>query len=269
MSKKQPPLSADSLFLRYMMGNADDKNPIVRLLEEIHACGSINQAAKTVGMSYKAAWERMETLNNLSPQPLITRQVGGSGGGGTVLTEAGHDFLKRANLLRREFASFLNFFNHSPEEAFNTLKTLRRMEMKISARNVWLGNVVGIERGAVNSVVTVALKGRDTIVSVITENSVQRLGLQPGVEVLAIVKAPSVLLALDVDRQKISARNILEGRINRIIPGVVNDEVIIDLDVGNTVTSILTSEGVQRLGLIEGMTISAIIKASDVLLAIA
>jgi molybdate transport system regulatory protein len=141
--------------------------------------------------------------------------------------------------------------------------------MKISARNVWLGNVTHIEKGAVNSVVTVALKGRDTIVSVITENSVQRLGLQPGVEVLAIVKAPSVMLALDVDRRKISARNILEGRINRIIPGIVNDEVIIDLDVGNTVTSILTSEGVKRLGLREGMTISAIIKASDVLLAIA
>jgi len=117
--------------------------------------------------------------------------------------------------------------------------------------------------------VTVALKGKDTIVSVITENSVQRLGLQPGVEVLAIVKAPSVMLALDVDRQKISARNILEGSINRIIPGVVNDEVIIDLDVGNTVTSILTSESVRRLDLVEGMTISAIIKASDVLLAIA
>ena len=269
-NKKQSALSADSLFLRYMIGNADeDKNPIVLLLEEIDNCGSINQAAKTVGMSYKAAWERIETLNNLSPQPLITRQVGGSGGGGTVLTEAGHDFLKRANLLRREFTSFLNFFYYSPEEAFNTLKTLRRIEMKISARNVWLGNVVQIERGAVNSVVTVALKGRDTIVSVITENSVQRLGLQPGVEVLAIVKAPSVMLALYADRQKISARNILEGRINRIVPGVVNDEVIIDLDVGNTVTSILTSEGVQRLGLIEGMTISAIIKASDVLLAIA
>jgi len=269
MTSKTPPSSADSHFLRYMIGNTDDKHSISLLLEEIHTCGSINQAAKAVGISYKAAWERIETLNNLSPQPLITRQVGGSGGGGTLLTEAGHDFLKRASLLQREFTSFLNFFYYSPEEASATLKTLRRIEMKISARNVWLGNVIGIERGAVNSVVTVALKGRDTIVSVITENSVQRLGLQPGVQVLAIVKAPSVLLALDVDRQKISARNILEGRINRIVPGVVNDEVIIDLDLGNTVTSILTSEGVKRLGLAEGMMISAIIKASDVLLAIA
>jgi molybdate transport system regulatory protein len=269
MAKKNKTPSANSLFLTFMLGTSDEKNPTVVLLKEIRACGSINQAAKTVGMSYKAAWERMETLNNLSPQPLISRQVGGSGGGGTVLTEAGHDFLKRAHILRREFTSFLNFFSSSPEEAFNTLKTLRRIEMKISARNVWLGNVTHIEKGAVNTVVTVALKGRDTIVSVITENSVQRLGLQPGVEVLAIVKAPSVMLGLEVDRRKISARNILEGRIHRIVPGVVNDEVIIDLDVGNTVTSILTSESVKRLGLVEGMTISAIIKASDVLLAIA
>ena len=146
IKEKQKP-SADSLFLRYMIGADDKKNPLVVLLEKIHACGSINQAAKTVGMSYKAAWERIETLNNLSPQPLIIRQVGGSGGGGTVLTEAGHDFLRRSNLLRREFTSFLNIFYYSPEEAFNTLKTLRRIEMKISARNVWLGNVVQIERG--------------------------------------------------------------------------------------------------------------------------
>ena len=259
----------DSLFLQYMIGSSETKNPTVTLLENIHTNGSINQAAKAVGMSYKAAWERIENINNLSPQPLIYRQVGGSGGGGTVLTEAGHEFLKRANLLQREFTSFLNFFYFSPEEAFNTLKTLRRIEMKISARNVWLGNVSKIEKGAVNSVVTVALKGPDSIVSVITENSVERLGLQPGAEVLTIVKAPSVMLGVDIDRQKISARNILEGQVNRIVSGAVNDEVIIDIAGGNTVTSILTSASVKRLGLVPGMKVAAIIKASDVLLATA
>ena len=262
-------VASDSVFLQHMIGSSEARNPVVSLLEEIHACGSINQAAKSVGMSYKAAWERIENINNLSPDPLINRQVGGSGGGGTVLTEAGHEFIKRARLLQREFASFLNFFYFSPEEAVHTLKTLRRMEMKISARNVWLGNVAHIEKGAVNSVVTVALKGQDTIVSVITDNSVQRLGLEPGSEVLAIVKAPSVMLGLEVERQKISARNILEGEISRIVSGVVNDEVTIDLAGGNTVTSILTSESVRQMGLKEGMRIAAVIKASDVLLAIA
>ncbi len=142
--------------------------------------------------------------------------------------------------------------------------------MKISARNVWLGNVAKVEKGAVNSVVTVALKGQDTIVSVITDNSVQRLGLEPGSEVLAIVKAPSVMLALEVDPQKISARNHSRRHVSTALcPGVVNDEVIIDLAGGNTVTSILTSASVKRLGLKEGMAITAVIKASDVLLAIA
>ena len=255
--------------LQYMIGSSAMKSPVVALLEEIHVSGSINQAAKTVGMSYKAAWERLENINNLSPKPLLSRQVGGSGGGGTVLTEAGHDFLKRAHLLQREFTSFLNFFYSSPEEAFNILKTLRRIEMQISARNVWLGNVTQIEQGAVNSVVTVALKGQDTIVSVITDNSVQRLGLQPGMEVMAIVKAPSVMLGLEIDRQKISARNVLAGRVNRIVSGAVNDEVIIDLAGGNTVTAILTSASVKRLDLAPGLEITAMIKASDVLLAVA
>jgi len=269
MTTQSSPPAPDSLFLQHMLGSSNKKNPVVTLLEEIHSCGSINQAAKTTGMSYKAAWEKIENINNLSAKPLISRQVGGSGGGGTVLTEAGHAFIQRAHTLQREFTSFLNFFYFSPEEAFNTLKTLRRIEMKISARNVWLGNVAKIEKGAVNSVVTVALKGQDTIVSVITDNSVQRLELEPGAEVLAIVKAPSVMLGLEVDRKKISARNILEGTINRIVSGVVNDEVVIDLAGGNTVTSILTSESVRRLGLKGGMKVAAVIKASDVLLAIA
>lgn len=263
------PSSSDSRFLQHMLGSSSRKNPVVALLEEVDRCGSINQAAKTVGMSYKAAWERIENVNNLSPEPLMRRQVGGSGGGGSVLTEAGHAFIKRAHALQREFTSFLNFFYFSPEEAANTLKTLRRIEMKISARNVWLGNVAQIEKGAVNSVVTVALQGQDTIVSVITDNSVQRLELAIGSEVLAIVKAPSVMLALEVDPKKISARNILKGTITRIVPGVVNDEVTLDLAGGNTVTSILTSASVKRLGLAEGLPVAAVIKASDVLLAVA
>lgn len=244
------------------------EDPILTLLQAIASSGSINQAAKSVGLSYKAAWERIETLNNLSARPLIIRQTGGSGGGGTTLTEDGQLFLARALLFQRHLKKLVYFFQDTPEEAFTMLKTLRGMEMKISARNVWLGNVTTIEKGAVNSVVTIALKGDDTIVSVITDNSVQRLCLAPGSEVLAIVKAPSVMLSLDADPQKISARNILHGTLNRIVAGAVNDEVVIDLAGGNTVTSILTSESVRRMNLRHGMHISAIIKASSVLLAI-
>jgi molybdate transport system regulatory protein len=86
---------------------------------------------------------------------------------------------------------------------------------------------------------------------------------------MAIVKASNVLLGSEIDPEAISARNILTGTIGSILPGAVNDEVTIDLPGGSTVTSIITSSSVKRLGLVVGKEISAIIKASDVLLATA
>ena len=254
--------------LQHLLGWSGEENVAISLLEHIDSCGSINKAAKNVGLSYKTAWEKIETLNNLSANPLIIRQVGGSGGGGTVLTEEGRNLLRQVALLRREFTAFVDFFGARPEDALSALKALKRFEMKVSARNIWSGTVAKIEKGAVNSVVEVALKGGDTVVAVITDNSVMRLGLQPGSEVLALVKAPSVMLAIDLQRQNISARNVLLGRVARIVPGLVNDEVVIDLPGGSTVTAINTSESVRRLGLAVGMEVSAVFKASSVLLAV-
>ena len=176
--------------------------------------------------------------------------------------------MERASLFRSELQKLVSFFHDTPKEAYAMLRTLRGMEMKISARNVWLGNVTKIETGVVNSVVTLSLKGKDTIVSIITDNSVRRLGLELGKEIYAIVKAPSIMLSCDVDPKKISARNVLQGTVNRIESGAVNDEVTIDIAGSNTVTSILTSESVRSLDLKVGTKVSAIIKASSVLLAI-
>jgi molybdate transport system regulatory protein len=139
--------------------------------------------------------------------------------------------------------------------------------MKLSARNVWLGQITSIDKGAVNCVVNIQLKGSDKISSVITDNSVKRLELESDKEVMVIVKASCVLLGSKTDPQKISARNILTGTISNITPGVVNDEVTIDLPGGSTITSIITSASVKRLGLAVDNEISAIIKATDVMLA--
>ena len=72
----------------------------------------------------------------------------------------------------------------------------------------------------------------------------------------------------DIRPESLSARNILMGRVARIVPGVVNDEVIIDLPGGSTVTAINTSESVRRLGIAPGDEVAAIFKASSVLLAV-
>ncbi len=254
--------------IREILGWSSD-SPTIELLRVLERTGSINSAAKAVGLSYKSAWQKIEQVNNLLPYPLVVKQTGGSGGGGTVLTEEGRQLLQRTAMLQKEFSQFMQFFAGNPREAMNTMKTLRRIEMKLSARNVWLGTIQTIDQGVVNSVVNVRLKGGDAISSVITDNSVKRLGLAPGTEVMVIVKASCVMLGEAIAPEKISARNLLSGTISNIVAGAVNDEVSIDLPGGSSVTSIITSASVKRLGLAVDMEISAIIKASDVLLAVA
>jgi molybdopterin-binding protein len=69
--------------------------------------------------------------------------------------------------------------------------------MKISARNVLKGKVKEVKPGAVNTEVTVSLAGGNEIVSIITKTSAERLGLSPGKEVYAVIKASNVMIAVD------------------------------------------------------------------------
>jgi molybdate transport system regulatory protein len=260
------PMTKSPNIIHEIMGWSAGK-PAILLLQALERTGSINSAAQSLGMQYKSAWQKLEQINNLFPYALVEKRTGGSGGGGSVLTEEGKKLLRQVDALQKEFVQFIQFFADSPKEALETLKTLRRIELNLSARNVWLGQAKSIDQGVVNSVVTLQLKGGDTISSVITENSVKRLGLEAGKDAMAIVKASNVLLGSDIDPEALSARNILTGTISNIVMGAVNDEITIDLPGGTTVTSIITSASVKRLGLVVGKEISAIIKASDVLLA--
>lgn len=69
--------------------------------------------------------------------------------------------------------------------------------MKTSARNLLKGTVTEVERGAVNSVVYLKTDLGEEIVSVITNNSVNRLGLEPGREAYAMIKASNVMVVVD------------------------------------------------------------------------
>ena len=67
---------------------------------------------------------------------------------------------------------------------------------------------------------------------------------------------------------KISARNILKGKVKDIKPGVVNTEVIVELPGGMQVVSVITKESAKNLGLAKGKEVYAVIKASNVMIAI-
>jgi molybdopterin-binding protein len=69
--------------------------------------------------------------------------------------------------------------------------------MKLSARNVIKGKVVKVVKGAVNSEVHLELPGGTQVVSIITNGSVENLGLTEGKEAYAVVKASNVMVAVD------------------------------------------------------------------------
>ena len=59
------------------------------LLEQIAEQGSITRAAKAAGLSYKAAWDAIDTMNQRANQPVVERSIGGKGGGATKITDFG------------------------------------------------------------------------------------------------------------------------------------------------------------------------------------
>jgi molybdopterin-binding protein len=69
--------------------------------------------------------------------------------------------------------------------------------MKLSARNILKGKVVKIVHGAVNDEVTLQLPGGEQVVAIITDGSVKSLGLKEGKEAYAVIKASSVMIAVD------------------------------------------------------------------------
>ncbi len=69
--------------------------------------------------------------------------------------------------------------------------------MKLSARNVLQGTVAGIKKGAVNSEVTLKLKGGAIVVSIITNGAVENLGLKKGMAAYAVIKASNVMIGVE------------------------------------------------------------------------
>jgi len=66
---------------------------------------------------------------------------------------------------------------------------------------------------------------------------------------------------------KISARNVLKGKVKSITHGSVNSEIIVELQGGTEITSIITKNSAEKLGLKEGSEVYAVIKATSVMLA--
>lgn len=141
--------------------------------------------------------------------------------------------------------------------------------MKASARNQFNGTVKDVVIGAVNAEVHVGLKGGETIAATVTKEAIDELGIKAGMEVVAMVKAPQVIIVTDFGGYKLSARNQLAGTVTDVKAGAVNAEVDIELKGGEKIAATITHDSVATLGLAKGQAATVAFKAGAVILAVA
>ncbi|WP_435948159.1 TOBE domain-containing protein [Dryocola sp. BD586] len=140
--------------------------------------------------------------------------------------------------------------------------------MTISSRNQLTGKVSQVTDGAVNDEVEITLNSGGKLIAVVTRSSVEALGLQPGKEVIALIKAPWVTLATEDCGYQFSARNQFSGTVLSLLRGAVNTTVNVSIDGGGEITSVITNEAADEMALKNGCRLIALIKASSVLLAV-
>ncbi len=240
----------------------------LELLERIDVSGSISAAATAMGMSYKAAWQAVETINNLSHEPLVVRQTGGSTGGGTCLTDYGRRMVATYRRLEQEWAAVPAAMSQTLNDFDQYYRMSRRFDMQTSARNQFLGTVKTVTKGAVNAEIIVDIGNDVELAAIITNDSAEHMALEPGSDAYALIKAQWIILTVETNF-KTSARNSLTGTVVRCQEGAVNAEIVIELAGGKTVAAIITNESVKTLALKEGMRATALIKASHIILATA
>jgi molybdate transport system regulatory protein len=262
------PLTAAVLLRRGEGGRVGGER--MALLEAIGELGSIRAAAERVGLSYRAAWDAVQALNNLFETPLVAARPGGRQGGAAELTRAGHGVLLAFRRVEAELVDVLARLQAGVEGISATPdigSLFWSLGMKTSARNALRGTVTAVTDGAVNAEVTLAVAPGVDITAVVTRESVAHLGLVVGRPAIALIKSSFVLLAVG-EGLVTSARNQIRGVVARREDGAVSSEITLDIAEGKSLTATITRESAEAMGVGEGDAVTALIKAPHVILAV-
>ncbi len=218
---KTKPLSPGSLGY----AQADKRFEILNLVGQ-H--GSISQAARSAGVSYKAAWQAVHTLTNLVGEPLVDSSVGGAGGGGARLTPAGMRLLEAAGQMEAARRDVLRRVNSPTIPALTGPRTSMRNHLPCTVARLESADA----RDPLVHVV-LALPGGEELTSFITRESMELLALRPGLQVLALCKATAVRIQHPTDPQESDRPvNFLTGRVLKAARGTRSDEFVVTLSSG-------------------------------------
>lgn len=231
MSRRQPAAATTLPALSQALADPTaDKR--VELLRCVARGGSISQAARATGISYKAAWQAIDTLSNLSGRTLVDRTVGGAGGGGAQITEHGKQLLALADALAQARAQVIR-------QLSGAASLTHALGLRTSMRNQLpcvVDGVHALSEGDPAVLVRLHTAGGVRLDASVTRESADLLGLAPGSAVLVMCKAMAVgihpLGERTLPRVERSGQCVLPGRVDRVAPGGQRNEVVLALAGG-------------------------------------
>jgi molybdate transport system regulatory protein len=220
----------------------DDKSFLgrgrIELLHRIIQTGSINAAAKEMKMSYKAAWERLNSMNELADKPILQRQTGGKGGGGTTLTEYAYELIATYERLDELHRQFINRFSEAGENPELLAKILNRTFLTTSARNQIPATITQIQNHELSSVIKMLLCNKTELSSSITSKSVQSMNLHVSSDVYAIIKSSDIKVTLEKPAELLHV-NVLEGIISALETTQTDVEITLRTDEKTQLVSLM------------------------------
>jgi len=154
------------------------------LLRYIGETGSIAEAARIIGISYRNAWGRITQLESSVKESLVKRQPGGSEGGVAKITPAGERLLQTFRRTRKYIFGALDDSDNWENLAY-----------RVSARNRISARVTQVKVGDVASEVKLVTTAKGRLTSLISNDAVRELGLKEGDKVEAVIKATEVMIA--------------------------------------------------------------------------
>lgn len=229
----------------------------IRLLEAIAVHGSLNRAAKDVPLSYKAAWDALDSMNNLAEEPLVVRVTGGRHGGGTQLTEHGRRMIALYRALESSQQDVLDrvassqALTEAPRDGAPLRALLRRMSVKTSARNQFFGTVVSVRDSGGMADVRLRLDGGEELTASVTPESVETMAIAPGLQAYALIKAPWVSLTQRAPGVS-AARNRFAGVVTALQHGRQRTRLALTTASGRVIAAAMPEALVTERGLRRG-----------------
>lgn len=155
-----------------------------------------------------------------------------------------------------------------PVTASRANHPVRTHRLRSSARNMLRGRVTSIVHGQINAEVGLLVGERQVLDVIVTNQSVEDLGLHPGGEAVALIKSTFITLVEDVPGLRLSARNLIGGQIAELRTGGVEAEAIIDIGSDQQLVALVTSQSVRDMMLMRGSPVLCAVKASHIILAV-